>query len=451
VRTSTFIVPSFCILAVFLILDTTARIIDETLDQLHQILTRFLNQICITWEHNQITVKRNTIQKNTIQPPALPPPKMDDKKDAHSNSTTTVVAELSPPLPKSSTDTTTSALKPRSSTIMEIDHRTDRSLLMAITHAVLRPFGPMITKMTNNEPAGSPKLNIAKHATTRAHVSHRTVAGVHIYDMTPKLPHMGALKSSSSEKARRKRIYYFAGGGWRMPASADHWALTSKLAASCPDTTVSLVSYPLAPNSPAPESIPILLELLPILLNACAATNETAILAGDSAGGNLALALPLEMLRAATEEHDPNTPPPPMPAHILVVSPSTDLRRCNPEIPIIERKDPLLRHEFVKATSETWRGSWPADDTRLSPLLLPLHVLRALSDRGVQVHGVTGGYDILTPDALLFRDRLVEAGVGGSWLHWEKQMHVYPVSWRYGLREARKAKDWMVEVINKKM
>lgn len=234
-----------------------------------------------------------------------------------------------------------------------------------------------------------------------------------------------------------------------MPASADHWALTSKLAASCPDTTVSVVSYPLAPNNPAPESIPVLLDLLPKLLDLCAAANETAILAGDSAGGNLALALPLEMLRAAAA--DASLSPPPMPAHILVISPSTDLRRTNPEIPIIERKDPLLRHEFVKATSEVWRGEWPADDTRLSPLLLPLSTLMALRDRGVQVHGVTGGYDILTPDALLFRDRLMEAGVGGSWLHWEKQMHVYPVAWRYGLKESRQAKDWMVEVINKKM
>lgn len=335
---------------------------------------------------------------------------------------------------------------------MEITHHPNRSILTTIMHTFIRPFGPLITKMRDETPRGSPELDVPKHATTRAHVSHRVVSDVHIYDMTPKLPHMGALKSSSQppEKVRRKRIYYFAGGGWRMPASADHWALTSKLAASCPDTTVSIVSYPLAPRNPAPESIPVLLALLPKLLDACAADNETAILAGDSAGGNLALALPLEMLRAAVEE-DASSPPPPMPAHILVISPSTDLRRCNSEIPILERKDPLLRHGFVKATSDVWRGEWPAEDTRLSPLLLPLDVLTALRDRGVKVHGVTGGYDILTPDALLFRDRLVEAGVGGSWLHWEKQMHVYPVAWRYGLPESRKAKDWVVEVINKKM
>jgi acetyl esterase/lipase len=383
---------------------------------------------------------------------------MEETKDAHLSSATTTTTshrEMPSSLPKSSSSTdTTLSLNPQTTNIatdaMEISHHINRSLLTALMHTFIRPFGPLITKMRDETARGSPQLDVPKHATTRAHVSHRIVADVHIYDMTAKLPHMGALKSSSDEKARRKRIYYFAGGGWRMPASADHWALTSKLAASCPDTTVSIVSYPLAPQNPAPESIPVLLDLLPKLLNACAAENETAILAGDSAGGNLVLALPLEMLRAATEA-GADAPPPPMPAHILVISPSTDLRRSNPLIPVVERKDPLLRHEFVKATSEVWRGEWPAEDTRLSPLLLPLEVLTTLRDRGVQVHGVTGGYDILTPDALLFRERLVEAGVGGNWLHWEKQMHVYPVAWRYGLPESRKAKDWMVEVINKKM
>jgi acetyl esterase/lipase len=370
---------------------------------------------------------------------------MDDKKEEHTESTLISPSET----PSFETNPNSTSLSPPSNpnsnmTKMEITHRTDRSLFMAITHSILRPFGPLITRITCELPPGSPALDIPKHATTRAHVHSRLVAGVHIYDMTPKKPHQGALKSS--EKARKKRLYYFCGGGWRMPASADHWALASKLAAECPNTTVSLVSYSLAPKSPAPDSIPELLTLLPILLNDCAAANETAILAGDSAGGNLVLALPLEMLRAASE--DPTATLPPMPAHIIAISPSVDLRRSNPAIALLEPKDPLLRHKFVKATSETWRGDWDASDTRLSPLLLPLHVLEMLRDRGVQVHGLTGGYDILSPDALLFRERLVEAGVGGSWLHWEKQMHVWPLAWRFGLRESREAKDWVVERVN---
>jgi len=369
-----------------------------------------------------------------------------------------------------STSTTPELTPANSSNTMQIDHRTNRSLLMAILHTFLRPFGPKITKMTCELPPGSPQLDIPKHATTRCNVSERKVNDIFIYDMTAKAPHNlpgGSAHPSSmhkpDEKAQKhKRIYYFAGGGWRMPASADHWAFASKLAASIPNATLSLVSYPLAPNSPAPNSVPILLALLPVLLNASAAANETAILAGDSAGGNLALALPLEMLRAAAEaeaetksasnpqqQQPPPPPPPPMPSAILVLGASVDLRRSNPAILDLEPKDPLLRHKFIEATSDVYRASMPATDPKLSPLLVDDSVLHALRDRGVSVHGVTGGYDILTPDGLLFRDRLVEAGVGGSWLHWEKQMHVFPLAWRYGLKESRVAKDWCVDVLRK--
>jgi acetyl esterase/lipase len=340
---------------------------------------------------------------------------------------------------------------------MQIDHRTNRTLLMAILHTLIRPFGPKIVKMTCEYPPGSPQLDVPKHATTRCNVSERKVNDVYIYDMTAKAPHNlpggsahpNSMHNKPDEKEsaqKHKRIYYFAGGGWRQPASIDHWSFTSKLAASIPNSTVSLISYPLAPNSPAAQSIPILLDLLPTLLHASEATNETTILAGDSAGGNLALALPLEMLRAAAET---SQPPPPMPTALLLLSASVDLRRSNPAITQTEPKDPLLRHKFIKATSDVWCGDMNASDSKLSPLLVEDNVLHALRDRGVQVHGVTGGYDILTPDGLLFRDRLVEAGVAGSWLHWEKQMHVFPLAWRYGLRESREAKDWCVEVLRK--
>jgi acetyl esterase/lipase len=336
---------------------------------------------------------------------------------------------------------------------MQITHRTNRTALMYILHTLLRPFGPRITKMTCEYPPGSPQLKIPKHATTRCTVSERKVQDVYIYDMVAKAPHTlpgGSAYAKPNEKStqqQHKRIYYFAGGGWRMPASPDHWAFTSKLAASIPNSTVSLISYPLAPKSPAADSLPILLALLPTLLHASEAANEIAILAGDSAGGNLALALPLEMLRLHAALDPTSLPPPPMPTAILTLGASVDLRRSNPAIPLLEPFDPLLRHKFIKATSDTWCGDLSPEDPKLSPLLVSDEILHALRDRGVRIHGVTGGYDILTPDGLLFRDRLVEAGVGGSWLHWEKQMHVFPLAWRYGLRESREAKDWCVGVL----
>ncbi|KAL1589638.1 hypothetical protein WHR41_01523 [Cladosporium halotolerans] len=333
------------------------------------------------------------------------------------------------------------AAKPGS---IEVTHRTDRSLLMYILHTCIRPFGPKITNIQCELPPGSPQLEIPKSASRRCNVVERKVNDVYIYDCTTKKN--VHVEQPGVEKVRQKRIYYFAGGGWRMPASADHWAFVSHLSANLPNTTLSLISYPLAPKNPAPDTIPKLLELLPTLLRASADANETTILAGDSAGANLALALPLELLRASLA--DPQTPDPPLlPSHILVLGPSVDLRRSNPAIPQLERHDPLLRHAFIKATSDVWRGDWPADDTRCSPLLVGDEVLAALAARGVQLHGVTGGFDILTPDGLLLRGRLEEAGIRGKWLHWEKQMHVFPLAFRWGLKESREGKNWVLDVL----
>lgn len=67
-------------------------------------------------------------------------------------------------------------------------------------------------------------------------------------------------------------IYYFAGGGFRAPPSSEHWKFCAQLASalSLPplgNTTIAeraetharvvLVSYPLAPHSPARDSLPL--------------------------------------------------------------------------------------------------------------------------------------------------------------------------------------------------
>lgn len=67
-------------------------------------------------------------------------------------------------------------------------------------------------------------------------------------------------------------IYYFAGGGFRAPPSSEHWKFCAQLASSLSlpplgntstaeraETAahMTLVSYPLAPNSPARDSLPL--------------------------------------------------------------------------------------------------------------------------------------------------------------------------------------------------
>jgi len=320
---------------------------------------------------------------------------------------------------------------------IKITKRTNRSIYMCALQHMLKPFSTLLVKPPQPPyPAGSPQLKVYWTTRTKCNWQARRVDDIYIYDLTAK--HPASRKTKPEEKRRKKRIYYFAGGGWQSPASSDHWALCAELAKKTPDTTVSVVSYPLAPNSPAPVALPQLLKMQDSLLREAEEADETVIFAGDSAGGNIVLCLTISALLENENARCPTA--------ILAISPSTDLSRTNPDIKAVAKHDPILQIPFVTATAKAWRGDLDACDPRISPVYADVS---ALARRGVLVHGVTGTYDILAPDAVLMREKLSKAGVSGEWLDWDKQMHVFPLTWPYFLPEGRVAKEWMVDVLRR--
>jgi acetyl esterase/lipase len=120
------------------------------------------------------------------------------------------------------------------------------------------------------------------------------------------------------------------------------------------------------------------------------------------------------------------------------------LRNGNPEIDVLIHKDPILSRKIIDDAANVWHGEWPVSDPRLSPLLADLSVFQRAN---IKVDGVTAGYDVLTPDAILFRERLAEYEVFGDWLHWEKQMHCFPIVFPYHVHEGVAGKDWLLEVL----
>jgi len=217
------------------------------------------------------------------------------------------------------------------------------------------------------------------------------------------------------------------------------------MAQDVPGTTVSLVSYPLAPNNGAPTSFPWLLQFYREIMKTADQEVEQVILAGDSSGGNIVLALILEALRI-DEESGSVGPSPSHPVAIFATCPSTDLTRRNPDIEKLAKNDPLLTPQFVKQTAKAWHADWDPADRRVTPINADISLL---AKKGVHVHGITAGYDLLSPDGVIFRKMLAEHGVEGEWLHWEKQMHCFALTEPYGLREAKEAIDWMVDVLKK--
>lgn len=322
---------------------------------------------------------------------------------------------------------------------IRITHRNERSSGTALAHFFTRRFRSQFGRPKKRSPEGSAKLKPLKIIYKTCAVSERKVCDIYIYDVIPR---------SIKDKAFKKRIYYFCGGGWQSPPSPQHWQLCAKLARQMPETAISIVSYPLAPNNPAPVAFPWLLRLYRKLVQDAEEEGHKLIFAGDSSGGNIVLSLVLEALREDEEKINSEVVPKHTahPTAIMAISPSTDLTRSNPEIKRLRKVDPVLTPEFIYDTALAWKGDWNATDRRLTPLNADLSLL---AKRGIKVHGVTGGYDILGPDAVLFRNKLDEAGVSGEWLEWERQMHCFVLTWPYGLREGREGVGWMIDVLKK--
>jgi acetyl esterase/lipase len=235
-----------------------------------------------------------------------------------------------------------------------------------------------------------------------------------------------------------------------MPPSPEHWKLCAELCVRLPHTTVSIVSYPLAPNSPAKDALPMLEALYPHLFPSSPGKGEgeekeEVVFAGDSAGGNIVLSLVLSILNT--------TPSPshsaPAPVKLVVISPAVDLRSqpqptFSTSLPSADRLDPLLGIPFTNSTAANWsRGVDPLSPL-VSPLLADVSVLR---ERGIRVYGISAGNDVLGPPARRFAEECKEKGVQGRWLHWEGMMHCFPLAWVYGLREGREGLEWILEAL----
>jgi acetyl esterase/lipase len=313
-----------------------------------------------------------------------------------------------------------------------VTDRSDRSHLMAVVQTLVRLFRKQINSDHPKHEDGSPVLHPPKSKLRNCSIVARTVCDIHVYDIIP------PQKLSSG----KKRIYYFAGGSWQLVPSAQHWSMCAKLAVDMTDTIVSVVSMPIAPNDPAPSSFPQCLKLYRALLADAAAAGDSVILAGDSSGANVVLCLTLEALREDAERGDKA----PFPTALMVISPSTDLTRNNPDIEKLRAYDSLLTPEIIKQTAKAWTGDWDPADRKVSPINADVSLL---AENGIKVHGVTAGNDVLAPDGVIFRNRLSEYDVQGEWLHWEKQMHCFVLTLPYGLREAKEGVDWIINVLSK--
>jgi acetyl esterase/lipase len=210
-----------------------------------------------------------------------------------------------------------------------------------------------------------------------------------------------APKTGGPERA----VVYLHGGAWVNEIASQHWQLIAQLAAEAA-VRVIVPIYPLVPFGNAAEVVPAIVALVAEI----ARTSSGVCLAGDSAGGQIALSAAL-LLR---DEHDLVLP------RTLLISPVLDLSLTNPQINSVELTDPWLKRQPLLEFAERWRGDLTATDPRVSPLAADLTGLGPLSV-------FSGTRDILNPDARLLARKATHAGIDLDYHEQRGLLHVYPL------------------------
>jgi monoterpene epsilon-lactone hydrolase len=148
-------------------------------------------------------------------------------------------------------------------------------------------------------------------------------------------------------------LLYLHGGGYCIGTPASYRGLTSALAAAS-GLAVHVPDYRLAPEQPCPAA----LEDARAVYAGLARQSRAVVLAGDSAGGGLALAL-AQALRAGGER---------APAALLLISPWVDLGCSSATFAERAARDPLLSPGGLRRWAACYAGARGVSDPACSPL-----------------------------------------------------------------------------------
>ena len=149
-------------------------------------------------------------------------------------------------------------------------------------------------------------------------------------------------------------ILYLHGGAWVLGWYHTHRVLAAYIGRAS-RSRVAAVDYRLAPEHPFPAALDDCLAVYRCLIND-GINPERIVIAGDSVGANLTLAVMLT-LRAADE---------PLPAAAVCISPMTDLAFTGEHF--YTRKDALLTAEFVRSMAIHYVGGQDVYNPLISPL-----------------------------------------------------------------------------------
>jgi acetyl esterase/lipase len=209
---------------------------------------------------------------------------------------------------------------------------------------------------------------------------------------------------TSRDHTPDRTVVYLHGGAWVNEIASQHWQLATQIVAEA-RVRVVVPIYPLVPFATAAEVVPTIAELVAERV----APDHSVCLAGDSAGGQMALSAAV-LLR---DEHRLVLP------QTVLISPVLDVSLSNPSIGAVH--DPWLTREGLLEFASRWCGDLPMTDPIVSPLNSDLSGLGPLTV-------FSGTRDILNPDARLLVEKAAAAGVEVEYHEQAGLVHVYPLT-----------------------
>ena len=236
----------------------------------------------------------------------------------------------------------------------------------------------------------------------------------------------------SVNRAHMKKyvILYCHGGGYSTGSSLYGRTLTTKLAMT---TSMDVLSfdYRLAPEHPYPAALKDALKVWDYLMLLGYGARDI-ILAGDSAGGNLALAL---ILRLKEQKRL-------LPRGLVLMSPWTDLTSSGESHISRASVDPILNKEYIDRMILAYTAGLSGKAKNLkNPYISPLFGdFAGFPPTYIQV----GDNEILLSDSIRLHEKMVKANVPVKLEHFAGMWHVFQMS---PLKTAYEAMDKNAEFI----
>ncbi|TCF97248.1 alpha/beta hydrolase [Paraburkholderia strydomiana] len=206
----------------------------------------------------------------------------------------------------------------------------------------------------------------------------------------------------------RPTVLYLHGGGYYFCSPRTHRSIVFGLATRANAPVFSL-DYRLAPEHRFPAALDDATAAYRHLI-AEGTAPESIVIAGDSAGGGLALAT-LVALRDAGD---------PLPAGAVLFSPWTDLAATGASIVDNDGADPMFSGPAIAKAAKVYLGDMPATHPYASPVYADLRGLPPLFI-------MAGSTEVLLDDSRRVAANARAAGVDCELEVWKKMPHVWPI------------------------